>query len=318
MLTMAPLPCWTICCPAAWLSKNTALRQTASTWSQCASLASRSGSRNQTAALFTRTSSRPKRSTARGTSARTSSARARSATTGRLAAPSPASSSASPCAAVASHGAWCTTTLAPARARPRQIACPMPPAAPVTSATRPASSRRAPTSVDAAHILGALHGVGLQAHHVPPEPPELPQPVVVPADAGRRVRAAGDDARARAARAQAALLQLHDPLVLGLLARQPGLEAALAEGALLRRVPRQPEHSHLVACLVARQRHLREDLRDVAPHHDDHVGEDVDEPALAGLEAWEGKARRIAPRGLVHGLGPQPELLKGMARLEEG
>ena len=59
-----PLPCAMNCCAANWAPKNALLRLTASTLSKSASLVSSSDVRVSIPALLTRTSSRPKFSTA--------------------------------------------------------------------------------------------------------------------------------------------------------------------------------------------------------------------------------------------------------------
>ncbi len=89
-------------------------------------------------ALFTSTSSRPKRCTMVSNISRTCALLATSATTGCAGgAPSAASSSTVVCAA-ASRRSF-TTTVAPSSAKIVAIARPIPEPAPVTSATRPAS-----------------------------------------------------------------------------------------------------------------------------------------------------------------------------------
>src|SRR5581483_4467863 len=107
----------------------------------------------------------------------------------------------------------------------------------------------------------AAEAVRRQVHHAAPGLPELPQPVVVAADPFRSLGAAGDEASAQPARLQAALLDLHDRLVLRLLRLQPDLVAAAPVGALLFAVAFEAEQPYLVEHLIVANVDLRKDLR---------------------------------------------------------
>jgi hypothetical protein len=79
MFTMRPVPRGPATCAKACAQKNAARRLTAMKRSNAAGVVRRNGVRAKIAALFTSTSSRPRRRAAPATSARASAGRARSA-----------------------------------------------------------------------------------------------------------------------------------------------------------------------------------------------------------------------------------------------
>src|SRR3954468_4357131 len=119
-------------------STNGAVRFTARCWSQSSSLTSSTVPRIQpTPAFGTSTSTGPRSASTSSTSCSAAARSTRSAPAVSTRAPPAASSRASSSARVASR-AYARATDAPAAASPRAIAAPIPPLAPVTSATRPA------------------------------------------------------------------------------------------------------------------------------------------------------------------------------------
>src|SRR4051812_1775882 len=121
-------------------STNGAVRLTARCWSQSSSLTSSTVPRIQpTPAFGTSTSTGPRSASTSSTSCSDAARSARSAPAVSTRVPPAASSRASSSARVASR-AYAKATDAPEAASPRAIAAPIPPLAPVTSATRPASS----------------------------------------------------------------------------------------------------------------------------------------------------------------------------------
>ncbi|CAM5697174.1 hypothetical protein SVIOM74S_03300 [Streptomyces violarus] len=121
--------------PKRWPSRNGASRLTAIVRSQTSSVSSSIGGRTLIPALLTRMSGSPKASTARSAAVRTPSRVLRSALTQAARQPSAVSSSTVAISPASPRAT--TTTLAPARARARVMARPMPELPPVTTATRP-------------------------------------------------------------------------------------------------------------------------------------------------------------------------------------
>src|SRR6185312_5371666 len=102
-------------------------------------------------ALFTRMSSRPKRSFVVWIIARQAAGSATSTSSASVLAPSAVSSAVA--AAALSRLRAAMTMVAPALARPRAMPSPMPPLPPVTSATRPVRSNGLAAMASASHAL---------------------------------------------------------------------------------------------------------------------------------------------------------------------
>ena len=131
VLTIEPLPCSSMCGSTALQPRYTLVRLTSCTRRQASSPVSRmeSSSGGLMPALWNATSTRPNRSRASAYMRSLSSGLVTSARTAR-----PPSSSAS--APAASSLTSTTTTCAPSPASRRHVAAPIPPAPPVTTATR--------------------------------------------------------------------------------------------------------------------------------------------------------------------------------------
>src|SRR5262245_57551414 len=163
-LTIAPRRCAIMAGRAARVQRKTPLSTTATLRSQVASSIWRRSSPSATAALLTRTSTRPKADRVSSTARSTSAARETSASTNRARPPSRSISSAVP--RPPSGFQSTTTTAAPSAAYRRAIAWPMPEPAPVIRATRSCSriaSLLSPQQLgeaadDDLHLAGAQRG----------------------------------------------------------------------------------------------------------------------------------------------------------------
>jgi hypothetical protein len=157
-MILPPGPAVSMCRPAARHSRKTPCRLTSITAIQSSSDVSTVGPRRMMPALFTRMSRRP--------SAATVSRTSRSGVAGSAMSPTP-SSARRPAprtrAAVAEPGVWlpCTATSAPASARAKAMAAPMPREAPVTRATLPSRENRWSDAIGQSPEVEAQVGPGV-------------------------------------------------------------------------------------------------------------------------------------------------------------
>jgi len=143
-LTITPPPASIIARPQCFEQKKTPVRFTSRTSCQSSASIASAGTFRVMPALFTSTSTPPKRSTVRSMSSHTDDSSATS--TGIAAVSTPvASATALAARSPASSSRFATTTSAPASASARAIALPMPRLPPVTTAVRSSSENASST-----------------------------------------------------------------------------------------------------------------------------------------------------------------------------